>query len=218
MLDSGWRNKAERLRVMILSSAHPLARELGPGLQRVLSAFRRVALSGDDRGLQQEIASIPPDAATPVWEPTEIYGWKIKATLYKSEDQLWWLVYATQGSDRAPGDKELSFLDKILEHLGASPRQHAIIEPLSAPARQAEAVVRMVELAEPGSAAGGPDPTAGQGHRDAGGAGRDACLGWVPVHWPRQRGLLRRGDRRDPDRDTRRRGDRRDPERGPARR
>ena len=135
MMDFGWKKKAETLRMVILSGAHQLARELPPGMQRVLDTFRRVAQTGDGRDLQEELESIviPDDEVKPLWEPAEIYGWQFQATLYRKDSQLWWLVRATLGENREPGDKALRFLDKVLDHLGAIPRRHAIIEPLSSP-------------------------------------------------------------------------------------
>jgi hypothetical protein len=69
----------------------------------------------------------------PLWEPAEIYGWQFQATLYRKDGQLWWLVGTERKNKREPSDKDLTFLDKVLDHLGAVPRRHAIIEPHSSP-------------------------------------------------------------------------------------
>lgn len=133
-LDFGWKKKAELLRMVIVSSAHQIAKELPSDVMRVLDIFRRVAETGDGRGMQEEMASIPPsEGEKPLWEPAEIHGWHFQATLYKKDDQLWWLVRAVRKNERAPSDKDLVFLDKVLDYLGAVPRRHAIIEPLSTP-------------------------------------------------------------------------------------
>lgn len=136
MMNFGWKKKAEQLRMVILSGAHQLARELPPGISEVLSIFARVAASGDGIGLQQEVARVfgaHLDDPRPLWEPIEIYGWRIQATMYLREEELWWLVHAVRRDEREPGNKDVSFLDKILEHLGADPRRHMIIGPISSP-------------------------------------------------------------------------------------
>lgn len=132
-MDFGWKKKAEILRMTMVSAAHPIAKELPPGIAKILDIFRRVAETGDGRGMQEEMAAIPKDAETPLWEPAEIHGWHFQATLYRKDSQLWWLVRAIRKNERAPSDKDLVFLDKVLDYLGAVPRRHAIIEPTSSP-------------------------------------------------------------------------------------
>jgi len=134
MMDFGWKMKAERLRMVILSGGHQLARELPPGISKLLEIFARVAETGDGRGLQEEIAGAPQDGHKPLWEPIEIHGWKIQATMYRRDDQLWWLVHAERKNERTPSDKDVKLLDKVLEHLGAEPSRHMIIGPRSSPA------------------------------------------------------------------------------------
>lgn len=129
----GWEAKAERLRMVILSSGHQLARELPPGISRVLEIFARVAATGDGTGLQEEMAAVPEDEHRPLWEPIEVHGWKIQATMYLRDGRLWWLVHAVRKNERAPTEKNLVFLDKVLGHLGAEPARHAIIDPRNRP-------------------------------------------------------------------------------------
>lgn len=133
MMELGWAAKAERLRMVILSAGHQHARELPPGIARVLEVFARVAASGDGSGLQEELAAVPRDEHRPLWEPIEVHGWKIQATMYLRDDRLWWLVHADRKNGRAPSEKDLVFLDKVLDHLGAEPARHAIIGPRSSP-------------------------------------------------------------------------------------
>jgi hypothetical protein len=133
MLDFGWTTKAERLRMVILSAGHQLAKELPPGLAKILETFARVAKSGDGRGLQEELAVVPQDEDLPLWEPIEVHGWKIEATMYLRNGQLWWLVHASRRTAQAPSEKDIKILDKVLEHLGAEPTHHAIIGPRSSP-------------------------------------------------------------------------------------
>lgn len=133
MISLGWKKKAERLRMVILSAAHQSARELPPGISGVLEIFARVARTGDGRGLQEEIAGLPQDDCKPLWEPIEVYGWAIQATLYLREGALWWLVHAERKNGGAPSDKDGVLLDKILDHLGAVPLWHMIIGPSSSP-------------------------------------------------------------------------------------
>lgn len=132
-MDFGWKKKAERLRMVILSCGHQLARELPPGISGVLEIFARVARTGDGRGLQEELARIPQDAHKPLWEPIEVYGWVIQATMYLRDGQLWWLVHAERKNGGEPSDKDSALLDKVLDHLGAVSARHMIISPRSSP-------------------------------------------------------------------------------------
>lgn len=132
-MDFGWKKKAERLRMVILSGGHQYAKELPSGMSKILEIFARVAQSGDGRGLQDEIASIPADPIKPLWEPIDIHGWAIQATMYIRDGKLWWLVHAERKHGREPADKDIAFLNKILDHLGAEPTRHMIIGPSSSP-------------------------------------------------------------------------------------
>jgi hypothetical protein len=137
MMDFGWRKKVEKLRMVILSGGHQLARELAPGFSRILESFARAAKSGDGSGLQEEFANIPQDDhKQQLWEPLEVHGWLIQSTMYLRDGQLWWLVHAVRKNERAPipSDNDVKFLDKVLEQLGAVPVRHAIIGPRSSPA------------------------------------------------------------------------------------
>jgi hypothetical protein len=132
-MDFGWRKKAEHLRMVILSAGHRVARELPPGISRILELFARVVQTGDGRDLQAELARVPPDIVPPLWEPADIYGWKVQATMYLRDGSLWWLVHAARKNERTPSEKDLVFLDKILDCLGAVPARHVIIGPRSSP-------------------------------------------------------------------------------------
>lgn len=136
MMDFGWKKKTERLRMTILSAAHQIAKELPLGISKMLAIYARVAQGGDGRGLREEMETViaaHPDEPKPLWEPLEIYGWKIQATLYLRDGKLWWLAHGVLKSEREPSAKQIAILDKILEHLGAEPRRHMIIGPASSP-------------------------------------------------------------------------------------
>lgn len=136
MAFGGWKAKSERLRMVILSAAHQMAKELPPGVSKMLAIFERVSKSGDGTRLQEEMDQIAHDHSDeprPLWEPIEVHGWKIQATLCLKDGQLWWLVHAVRKNERAPSDKDVVFLDKILDHLGADPTRHMIIGPRSSP-------------------------------------------------------------------------------------
>jgi hypothetical protein len=140
MMDVGWKKKAEKLRMIILSSAHQIAKELPPGIEKVLDIFRRVANDGGIEGggpaLMQEIEAEfakHPNDPKPLWEPIDVHGWTIMATLYLREGNLWWLVHAARKREHVPSDKDIRFLDKVLDHLDADPMRHAIIGPRSSP-------------------------------------------------------------------------------------
>jgi hypothetical protein len=138
MMNFGWKKKAERLRMVLLSSAHQTARKLPPGISEILAIFARVAARGGTDGidLQQEIAGILdtyPDDPKPLWEPIEVYGWRVQATMYLRDEEFWWLVHAVRKNEGEPSNRDVTLLDKILNHLGAEPRRHMIIGPFSSP-------------------------------------------------------------------------------------
>jgi hypothetical protein len=130
-LGLGWKTKAERLRVTILSAGHQLARELPPGLTKVLAMFRHAAETGDGAALREPLPD--PDPNPPIWEPVEVHGWKIQATMYLLNGQLWWLAYAQRRNQSTPADNDIAFLEKIVAHLGADPKLDLIIGPASSP-------------------------------------------------------------------------------------
>ncbi len=131
----GWKAKAERLRMVILSASHQIAKELPPTVVKTLEIFARVAKTGDGRGMEEEMDRLPPvsEDAKLLWEPIEVHGWKIQATTYRKEGQLWWLLRAVRKNERDPSEKDNVFLDKVLDHLGANPTRHMIIGPRSSP-------------------------------------------------------------------------------------
>lgn len=135
-MDFGWKKKADRLKMVILSGAHQRAAELPPGIAAILDLFRRVAADGggtDVKGEFDRICATHANEPNPLWEPADIYGWKIQATFYRQDDKLWWLFHAVRRNEKEPSDKDIGFLDKVLDHLGADPKRHAIISPRSSP-------------------------------------------------------------------------------------
>jgi hypothetical protein len=135
MLDFGWKKKAEFLRMTILSAGHQVAKELGPNVVKLLALFRRTAETGDGSMLQAEIDRLPPPSEETrlLWEPIEVHGWKIEATMYRKDDQLWWLVQAHTRNERVPRQNDVAFLDKVLAHLGADPKRDMVIGPSCTP-------------------------------------------------------------------------------------
>lgn len=132
-MNFGWQKKVERLRRVILSGGHQVARELPPGISRILASLARVSETGDGMGLHEEISSLPQDEHKLLWEPLDVYGWRIHATLYLRDGTLWWLVHAVRKNEAVPRDKDVVLLDKVLDHLGAVPSLHVIIGPRSGP-------------------------------------------------------------------------------------
>jgi hypothetical protein len=132
--DFGWKKQAERLRMVILSAGHQGAKELQPGISKIMTFFRRAAETGDGSMLQDEMERIPPDVEKPLWEPIEVHGWKIEATMYRQNGQLWWLLSARRRNERVPNDNDIVFLNKVLDYLGADPKRDMIIGPSSSPA------------------------------------------------------------------------------------
>ena len=137
VMDFGWKKKAEKLRMIIVSAAHRYAKDLPPGLEKALAIYRRVVAEGGTRGdLVQELEAIRGQHSNdvmPLWEPATIYGWQFQATMYLRDGELWWLVHASRKNENVPSEKEMTFLDKVLDHLGAEPSRHAIISPRSSP-------------------------------------------------------------------------------------
>lgn len=140
MMDFGWKKKTDRLKMVILSAAHQMAKELPAGTAAVLDIFKRVAKDGGFRpDLKEEfdrICVVHADDPQPLWEPVDIYGWKIQATMYIQNGQHWWLLHAVRRNEKDPSDKDIAVLYKVLDHLGADPKRDVIIGPLSGPASE----------------------------------------------------------------------------------
>lgn len=131
----GWKKKAEQLRMTILSAGHQGAKELPPGISKVLDLYRRVA-RGEEINLEKESQDIKDHPSERLLrEPLDIHGWGIEATMYLVNGQLWWLVHAqrknegTKEAPRAsrPSVNDVAILNKILVHLGADPERNMII-------------------------------------------------------------------------------------------
>ena len=133
----GWKAKVRYLQTVLLSGGHQLAKDLPPGFAQLLALFRAAAKSGDGSRLVEEMARLDrdfPDEPKPLWELVEICGWKIGATFYLEHGQLWWLLHAVRSDEQEPRAKDIAFLDKVLELLGADPKRDLIIGPRSSPA------------------------------------------------------------------------------------
>jgi hypothetical protein len=134
MMGFGWKKKADRLKMVILSGGHQVAKELPPGIAEILELFKHVAATGDGAGLKDafdRICVVHADDPKPLWEPIDIYGWKIQATLYLQNGQHWWLFRAVRRNEKEPSEKDIAFLDKVLDHLGADQKRDMIIGPRS---------------------------------------------------------------------------------------
>jgi len=141
-MDFGWKKKAERLRMTLLSAGHQMAKDLPPIIVKTLALYSSLHKSGnvsrdetpEMARLKEEIEQLhreSPDAPRPIWEPVEIYGWKIEATFYLQDGKLWWLVHALRHTEKPPSDKEVAFINKVVDHLGADPKRDMIIGPSS---------------------------------------------------------------------------------------
>lgn len=132
--DFGWKKKAETLRMTMLSAGHQVAIEIQPGLANILQMFKRTAVTKDGTMLLEEIRKVANDPIQVLWEPGQILGWSLNVTMYRKGDEIWWLVHAQRKDDRqTPSEKDVSLLDKVLEHLGANPVEDMIIGPSSSP-------------------------------------------------------------------------------------
>lgn len=137
MWNFGWRKKAERLRMVLLTGAHQLAEELSPSHARLFELLRQAA-TGDTSAFidldQINALKVMPKAERLISEPMETHGWMIRATFYKRNGELWWLFHATRPNEDSPSEGNITVLAKILEHLGADPARDMIIGPRSSPA------------------------------------------------------------------------------------
>jgi hypothetical protein len=133
----GWKKKANQLSGVLLSFAHQMAKELAPAFEKILDLYRELDLNkgrgeayqSDFQKRMDQCASTLTDADRPLWEPIEIHGWKIEATLYLKNGQHWWLLHAVRKRETSPSDNDLVFLNKVLEHLGCDPERNMIIGP-----------------------------------------------------------------------------------------
>lgn len=137
-MDFGWKKKAERLRMTILSAGHQSAKELPSELARILDMFRSTHKTKDGSALQAEFGrGVPQGTSSPsermLWEPIDHQGWDMMASMYLQSGQLWWLFHAARRTERAPSEKDIVFLEKTLDHLGADPMRDMIIGPRSSP-------------------------------------------------------------------------------------
>lgn len=132
MLQFGWKAKAEKLRMVIVSAGHQGARELTPFTSQMLEIYARVVRTGDATGLQEEMDALVaahPNSQKMLWEPLDIGGWTLQCALYLKEAKFWWLVHATCKSPFAPSKKSVALLYKVLDHLGCIPDRHVVIGP-----------------------------------------------------------------------------------------
>lgn len=137
-MDFGWKKKAERLRMTILSAGHQSATELPSELARILDMFRHTHKTKDGSALQAEFGNgVPQGPASSsermLWEPIDHHGWNMMAAMYLQSGQLWWLLHAARRTEQTPSEKDITFLDKILDHLGADSTRDMIIGPRSSP-------------------------------------------------------------------------------------
>ena len=109
MLIPGWKKKALKLRTIVLCS--PIV-EMDPGgieLFDSMRAFRRGTI--DIFELQRRHAALPPkDTSQWLYEPLEVYGWNIHASLYGNKGKVHWLVSVARDGNKAPSEKELVIL------------------------------------------------------------------------------------------------------------
>lgn len=123
----------------ILSAGHQIAKELSPGIAKVLEMFRYTHRTKDGSQLKGNIDRFPVDPNPMLWEPIEVHGWTIAASMYLQNGQLWWIVQARRAKEKSyfsptgPTEKDIVFLNKVLEHLGADLERDVIIGPNSSP-------------------------------------------------------------------------------------
>ena len=114
-MDFGWKKKAERLRMTILSAGHQFAKELPAELKRILDMFRYTHKTKDGSALQAEFGlGVPQGPSSPserlLWE-RDHHGWNMMATMYRQSGQLWWLLHAARRTEQTPSAKDIIFLE-----------------------------------------------------------------------------------------------------------
>jgi hypothetical protein len=82
--------KALILRETLLSAGHQMAKELAPHIELMFELFRKAAQTGDVTEIQAFMDTHPnrDDVHRLLWEPSEVYGWEIKATFYRKDGKL----------------------------------------------------------------------------------------------------------------------------------
>jgi hypothetical protein len=112
----GWVKKALHLRTIVSCSPVvdiPLA-ELE--FHDAMRDFRRGVITAEQMKERTENAAPPLVSKSLLFEPAEIYGWKIRASIYGREGKVWWLVGADRSTPATAKDKAM--LVKILNVLG----------------------------------------------------------------------------------------------------
>jgi len=131
----GWKSKVDKLKMIVLSAGHQVAKELAPGIARMLDLYHRAATTLDASTLAADMDALPTidDQQKPLWEPMRVAGWNLQLTFYRKDDALWLLLHASLPAARAPSENEISMLERIVERLGALPDRHWIITPRTVP-------------------------------------------------------------------------------------
>lgn len=127
----GWKKRIARLSTIVLAGA-PL-HEIDPDLLRGLDAMRgalRGTVDRDEFRIATAALHTPPKeegTLRHMWEPIELYGWDLAATLYLLDGKPWWLVHATHKKDE-PSDKEMSIVRTAVDYLGADPARDCLMD------------------------------------------------------------------------------------------
>lgn len=124
MITPGWKKKAEKLRMIILSAEIDLP--LPPELAHVFEVMRRFRKGQADTEALQRAIDAPVEVPQWLWEPFSdmrgepqpIYGWMINATMYQLNGQNWWLVSAERRPSNTLPEKDMLMLGKVLDVLG----------------------------------------------------------------------------------------------------
>lgn len=128
MLSSGWKKKAEKLRLIILSVRieQPLSLEMAEIFEG-MRQFRKeqidaAQLEAKYRELESRQSSEPRWMWEPFsdmrGEPQSVYGWTINATMCQLNGQNWWLVRAERMPSDKLADKDVVMLGRVLDVLG----------------------------------------------------------------------------------------------------
>jgi hypothetical protein len=126
---SGWKKKAEKLRMIILSC--DLDQPISPEMAESFDLMRKVRKGQIDlEEFRRAEAKLQPHLKPweGLWEPfsdmrgepQSFYGWAIEAAMCQLNDHNWWLVRAermVRGADTLPG-KDVAMLGKVIEVLG----------------------------------------------------------------------------------------------------
>lgn len=128
----GWRKKVDHIKMIVLSMGD-LVMEMPPDVRIRFDVMRRMFHEGREpteaeMALTEHGKSNNPDQ---LWEPVDLYGWHIQATMYLLDGKAWWMVGATRKPDDLPSEKDMAWLQKIVDRLGGDLKRDLLADVIA---------------------------------------------------------------------------------------